>query len=810
MGTHVLTHHNDNARTGANLNETLLRRNAVQSGRFGKLFDLDVIGSVYAQPLYVGGLLFGREPVDLAIIATMHNRVYAFRLDHPQAPLWVTQLSPAVPLPNPQIGDADYHDIEWEVGILSTPVIDLDSGVLFVVSIGLVKPDVIAHQIWKLDLRTGKVESGPVPFLMSGTGGPVFDSHLQNQRPGLLLDFDRVYVAFASYGDVGSYHGWVFSFDAVTLSQNGVFCTTRVGKSGGIWMSGEGPSSDGNGIYVSTGNGSFQVKMTGTTIDPVNSNFGDCYLKFSPDLRPADFFAPMNNAELNANDQDLGTTGLLLIPGTTLGIGGGKEGKLYLFDKSHLGGFNTTKDDVIQTFWAVPGTHDGVHNVHGSPLHFERPGKRWIYVWPEDSALRAFQFDPAINKFDPKPISETTITDPEGVPGGSKAMPGGFLSLSADGQEDGIVWANHPWTGNANQSIVPGVLRAFDAEDLTKELWNSRQVPDRDDFGNFAKFCPPTVADGRVLMATMGGLSRKNILDEAAREGPGLCNIDGKSLALAWAGTDGAGLLTDSGGRLNVASSADGLHFGSKTVIPDEATRHAPSLAWDPTSKTAFLAWTGLDKALNVMSSPDLATWSHKVVLRETSPYGPALVFGNGLLFLAWTGEDAALNVRASANGLVWDDFNKITLGETSDAAPALAFDSGTVRLLWAGIDHKLNYLESVNGLTWTGKVTVDLEKSPSAPALAFGPVGSAATLAWRGEDDKLNEIVSETGSIPFFNTPPTYKRIHRTDAAHAAPALAAFGGKMFIAWTGIDSDHKVNVAQLIRGAVAVYGMPLS
>ncbi len=543
--TCILTQHNDTSRTGANLHETQLTISNVNPQQFGKLFERQVDGQIYAQPLYVSNVTIPNQGShNVVYVATMHNSVYAFDADDPQAtaPLWHVSLGPSAPLPDPNIGPrsnllatlqllgnillknplsifsllrqlgtqdlqtalsifAGYKDIAVEVGIVSTPVISLAQNTLYAVAFTK-EGNSYAHRLHALDLATGEEKfRGPVQIkaTVQGTGaGSVngsipFVSNRQLQRSALLLANDAIYIAFASYGDQDPYHGWVFAYNATSLEQIAVYNDTPNGSEGGIWMAGQGPSADSeNNIYFITGNGDF--KQDGSAL-------GGSFVKLRLDLTLADWFAPFNTVALSQADIDVGSSGVLLIPDTNLLLGGGKEGKFYLLNKDDMGHFNANGDSqIVQSFYVAQD-----HHIHGGPIYWNGPHGPWVYVWPENAFLRAYQL--VNGQFQTTPISQSTTTDPANVPGGLPGMPGGMLSLSANGNTagSGILWASHPYKASAIHATVEGILRAYDASDLTRELWNSKQNESRDDIGNFAKFCPPTIANGKVYMASFSG-----------------------------------------------------------------------------------------------------------------------------------------------------------------------------------------------------------------------------------------------------------------------------------------------------------------
>ena len=503
----VLTQHNDNSRTGAYLQETLLTTSNVNSNQFGKLFEYHADGHVYAQPLYVSNInMPDGNTHNVVYVATMHNTVYAFDADNPvtaSSPLWTKSLGPSARLPDANIGPTHqgqpmvngvptYRDIAVEVGIVSTPVISLDHNAMYVVAFTK-EGNSYFHRLHALDLTNGaELFKGPVQIggSFTGTSGTItFTSNRQLQRAALLLDNDTVYIAFASYGDQGPYHGWIFAYNATTLQREAIYNTSPNGSAAGIWQSGQGPAADSNGfIYVMTGNGTYTTDAR---------NVGNSFVKLRPNLTISDWFTPYNTAFLTQRDKDLGSGGPLLIPATNLLIGGGKESKFYLIKTNQMGHFNAANDNqVVQSFY-VNEDANFTHRIYGGPVYWNGPNGPCIYVWAENDNLKAYQFDG--ERFQTTPISRSSAVSP--------GMPGGMLSVSGDGGTPGtgIVWASRPFQQSAEEMVVQGLLQAYDASDLTRELWNSKQNAGRDDYGNFAKFCAPTIANGKVYMATFSG-----------------------------------------------------------------------------------------------------------------------------------------------------------------------------------------------------------------------------------------------------------------------------------------------------------------
>lgn len=502
----VLTQHNNISRTGWNSQETILKKSNITPSTFGKLFTRTVDDQVYAQPLVQLNLVMpGHGNRNVVFVATVNNTVYAFDADsaNETAPYWQVNLTVAGARPvskNDMTGACGgfYNDFSGNMGIVGTPVIDSTTGTLYVVARSVQAASNTYYQyLHALDITTGMPKPGS-PVLITATvngngdgsvnGKVSFNAQKQNQRPGLLLVNDMVYIAWASHCDWGPYHGWVIGYDKNTLQQKYVYNTTPDGYFGGIWMSGGGPAADESGnLYVSVGNGS--VGKNGNPADLTNRS--ESALKLTPSLQLSSFFTPKNFEVLEGADLDFGVTQIMLLPGTNRAITGVKDGKLYLLDRDNMGGYNAATDNVVQTI------NLGSNAFLRSALsYYKGEQKEMVYSWSENSLLRAFSYSRSTNMFD---LSATVSSGIQGPTGNSGAM----LSVSSNGSADStaVLWAVYAANGDANQSVRPGILRAIDASDITKELWNSNTDPD-DVPGNYAKFNCPTIVNGKVYLAT--------------------------------------------------------------------------------------------------------------------------------------------------------------------------------------------------------------------------------------------------------------------------------------------------------------------
>jgi fibronectin type 3 domain-containing protein len=512
----------DQARTGLNANETVLTTANVNSTRFGKLQTFATDGIADASPLYVSNVVIpGQGAHNIVYVATEHDSVYAFDADARQLPpLWkVSFIDPTNHITTvPSADTGECCDIAPEIGITGTPVIDPTTNTLFVVA----KTKEVSgstttyvHRLHALDLATGAEKlGGPrvVQASVPGTGGGAvggqvpFISLTQNQRPALLLNNGVVYIGFAAHGDVLPYHGWVLGYSATTLQQTMAF-NTSPNDSGmqtppwhgasGIWQSGDGLASDAAGnIYFVTGNGHFS---------PGTSDFGDSVVKINPLGALLDFFAPHDQLELAADDIDFGSGGVLLLPDQTgahphLAITAGKNGTIYVLDRDNLGHNNPTNDSQIVQ--SIPNIfpHGSYHTGNEkAPLYWN--GR--LYFSAVEDNLKSFAL--TNGRVSTSPTSQSAFV---------ANYPGATMALSASGNTTGILWVVQRIDVDPTGAGVrgPGILRAFDANNLGTELYNSTQVTSRDGLDFAAKAAVPIVANGKVFVASVSQLTIYGLL----------------------------------------------------------------------------------------------------------------------------------------------------------------------------------------------------------------------------------------------------------------------------------------------------------
>ena len=548
--TAVTTYHNDLARTGQYLTETSLTPARVASGAFSELFTQAVDGYVYGQPLYLPGVLITAGAAvgvhNVVFVATEHDSVYAFDADSSLGPsgglLWKTSfLSPGVTtVPSSdtfdfypdrrQFGSATPYctDIVPEIGITSTPVIDPVAGVLYVV-VRTKESGAWVQRLHALSVESGadvhvpQVIEASVPGTGDGSTTITFDPLFENQRAGLVLSNGVVYAAWASHCDASPntaygtpvwFHGWVIGFDAQTLAIVSTFVTTpdadpanavtaygpggaQQGGEGGIWASGGAPAVDSSGyLYFMTANGIFDAAST----KPPNDNYGDSLVKLAttttvggaatPALSVADYFTPADEETLETFDTDFGSGAPLLLPDQATGpphlmVACGKEGTIFLVNRDNLGKFNPTQDQVVQKEYEI---------ISGGTWSVPAYWNSHVYYVAADDSLKDFAL---LNGL----LSTTPVASTEAY-----GWPGATPSVSANGQENGIVWVVDT-SAFSNTPPGPAVLRAYNAANVSMPyLWSSSDLA-ANQGPPATKFSVPTIANGKVYLAGDGELT---------------------------------------------------------------------------------------------------------------------------------------------------------------------------------------------------------------------------------------------------------------------------------------------------------------
>ncbi len=493
----VVTYHYDNLRTGQNLKETILTPANVNSTQFGKLGAFIVDGRVDAQTLYLSAVSIPSAGTkNVLYVATEHGSVYAFDADsvngNTSAFLWKVSLMGTGETSSDNRGCGQ---VSPEIGVTATPVIDRTRGphgAIYVVAMSKDSNGNYFHRLHALDLTTGAELFGG-PMLVQATypgtgdnssnGNVVFDAKQYKERPGLLQIGGTIYTTWSSHCDARPYTSWVMSYDANTLAQTSILNLVPNGSEGGIWMAGTAPGADASGnIYFMVGNGDFDTTLNASGF-PANANCGQCYVRLSSTapMKLLDYFTPSNTVSESNADTDFGSGGPLLLPdlvdgnGTTrhLAVGSGKDAIIFVVDRDNMGKFNSTSDNIYQQI------NGQIGGVWSKPSYFNNT----VYYGAVGDHLKAFPITAA--KLAGTPATQSTA---------SFAYPGTTPSISANGTTNGIVWAV--------ENGSTGVLHAYNAANLTSELYNSNQAANsRDTFGD-NKYVTPMVANGKVYVGT--------------------------------------------------------------------------------------------------------------------------------------------------------------------------------------------------------------------------------------------------------------------------------------------------------------------
>lgn len=498
----ITTFHDNNMRDGLNAQESTLTLANVNSAQFGKVGFDSVDGLVDAQPLFLAGVTAGGSTRNVLYVATEHDSVFAFDADT-GAQIWKTSVLGTGETTSDARGCGQ---VGPEIGITSTPVIDRKqgtNGAIYVVAMSKDSGGNYHHRLHALDITTGKEISGSPTEIAatypgngdgSSNGVNTFDPKMYKERAALLLSGGNIYLGWSSHCDFSPYTGWVMAYSSSTLKQTAVLNLTPNGGDGSIWMSGDGIAADSAGnLFLLDANGKFDTTLDANKF-PSNSDFGNSILRLSTapgKISVTDYFVQFDTVSASGADLDLGSGGVVLLPDVTdstgatrhLLVGGGKDHNLYIADRDNLGKFNAGGSDNSNLYQELPG----VGSIFSTPAFFNGV----LYLGTVKNPLRAFPTTGG--KLATSPSSQTAT---------SFDYPGTSPAVSANGTQNGIVWALESHTN------VPAVLHAYDATDLSKELYNSKQAAaGRDSFGNGNKFITPLVVNGKVYVGTPNGVA---------------------------------------------------------------------------------------------------------------------------------------------------------------------------------------------------------------------------------------------------------------------------------------------------------------
>ncbi len=490
----VLTYHDDNMRTGQNTQETMLTQANVNSSSFGKLNFLPVDGKVDAEPLYVASEKIQGGTYNVLYVVTEHDSAYAFDADTGKVLWQVSALGSGEATSDPR----NCGQVTPEIGITSTPVIDLQAtphGAMYVVAASKDSQGNYHQRLHALDLWTGQeLAHSPVEIQATYPGnGPAsangvvgFDPSLYNARAALLELNGTVYLSWSSHCDQGPYTGWVMGYDSKSLNQTSVLNLTPNGLEGSVWQSGAGPAADSAGnIYFLDANGTFDTTLNAQGF-PSGGDYGNSFMKLSTAgnrLAVADYFTMSNTVSESFQDQDLGSGGALVLPNLYdgagrayhLAVGAGKDGNVYVVNRDNMGKFNPNGNNIALEMAGGLGGPE-----YGMPAYWNNH----VYYGAVGDVIRSFT---------------TSITGQASRTAHSFGYPGTTPGVSSNGGANGIVWAV--------DSGTPAILYAFDATNVSRELYDSNQAGGRDQFGPGNKFITPLVVNGKVFVGTQNGVA---------------------------------------------------------------------------------------------------------------------------------------------------------------------------------------------------------------------------------------------------------------------------------------------------------------
>jgi hypothetical protein len=733
----------DLTHAGQNTSETALTPANVNVNTFGKLFSLSVDGLTYAQPLYVPGLTMSDGLVhNVLFVATSHDSVYAFDADSNGGananPIWhIDLLTPAygaaageTTVPYQDNGSPDVG----ENGVTGTPAIDPATNTMYLVATSTLK-GVYYSRLHAINLITGAEQAnGPalitatVPGTGTGSAGAgqlSFDPLIQNQRTALDYYNGYVYFGYAAHGDIGNWHGWLFSYNATTLQQTAALCLSPNGFGAGIWESGAGMPIDSDGpngsgrMFLAVGNGTF-----GTTNTPT-AELGESIVQFNlanGGLTPSDVFVTFNAETLNGMDVDLGSGGVLMVPdqqGTYPHelVEVGKEGRIVVLNRDALGGFagadagsNTNALQDISGVLKLPA---------GAPT--TKPPGLWntpaywngnVYLWGNQQWPMMFSMNNGVLSTTPT-SQATTVTS---------NFPTPSFSISANGTQNGIAWALRNDQFNTDG---PAVLYAWDATDLTNLLYESDTNAQRDSAGPANKNAIPIITNGKVYVATHGQVDVYGLFNGAPNAAAPVITPNGGTFAATQSVT-----LTSTTATASIYYTLDGsvptpastLYAGPISISGDitvNAIASAPGFVQSGVSSATF---TFTNEAPPVTFQPPAGTYNsaQQVTLSDTDTAATIYYTTDGSTPTAaskvYTGP-ITVAVSLTINAIAIDP--KLTNSDI--AAAAYVIEAGGSEINFA------NGFSTTTGLTFNGTTAVD----DTRLQLTDGGLDEAGSVFW-------------------------------------------------------------------------------
>ncbi len=793
----VTSYHNDPQGTGQNLTESILTPANVSSKTgFGKLFSTAVDGQVYAEPLVKPGvnITAGNYPGThtVAYVETENDSLYAidsitgqvFWKDSfltPEASLTSGGATVAVSVVTS--GDVNTGDISPQIGITSTPVIDNSTGYMYLVAKtkqivnGNTTSPHFVLTLYKIDIGSGATVSSTVigdttyntsggaytynvgPYVLDSNGqgaGVVsatvngvtqnviyFNALREANRAGLALHNGTVYIGFASHGDNGPYHGWVLGFNASSLASTAVFNSNPNGNDDGIWQGGDTLTFDAQGyMYFETGNGTFDTSLNAQGL-PQYGDYGDAVVKLAIDststqnnqningwgLKVADYFSPSNTVALANADEDLGSGGTLILPDSVgsaahphLMLAAGKEGKIYLIDRDNMGHFSPTTDNVVQEI--AGGIGGG--GSYGTPAFFNDGTTNWIYWGGKNDNGRAYKISNGVI------TTPSTYTTPNSF-GLNGATPG----VSANGANNGIVWNID---GGSSQ------LFAYNASNLSQELFASGANATRDGLGTAVKFTTPSIANGEVFVGTANSLVVYGLFVQATSAPPtptslAATPVSNTQINLSWSET---AVSTAAPAGFNIDESANNGNTWTQIGTAGAGASSFPVTGLQP--------GTTYDFKIDAFNSVGTSTFSN-VASATTTNLAASVNLPSGFANAA---SQLQLNGTAAINGANLE----LTNGTNNEVASA--FTKGTMSVNGFSTSFKFQLTNAVaDGLTFTLQNNANTSIGAGGGGLGSQNIGNSVSIkfdiynnAGEGTDSTGLFIDGDAPSVPSGDVP--------------------------------------------------------